>query len=74
MYEAAIANLTPELVRRPKPTTVEQLLVWAGEPLATAEVAAVTQLDPVDARAELSRVARPLAAGAEFYWTLDEAS
>jgi 2-hydroxychromene-2-carboxylate isomerase len=70
-YEAAIANLAPELIRRPRPERVEDLLAWAGEPLATAEIVLVTQLDPVDARAALSRVARPLAAGADFYWTLD---
>jgi 2-hydroxychromene-2-carboxylate isomerase len=71
VYETAIANLAPELVRRHRPKTVEELLAWAGEPLATAEVAAVTGLDPVDARAALSRLARPRAAGADFYWTLD---
>jgi predicted DsbA family dithiol-disulfide isomerase len=69
-YETAIANLAPELTRRPKPAAVEELLAWAGEPLATAEVAAVAQLDPIAARTALGRVARPLAAGADFYWTL----
>ena len=44
------------------------MLEWAEEPLATAEVALVTGLDQRDARAELARVARPLAAGADFYW------
>jgi 2-hydroxychromene-2-carboxylate isomerase len=67
-HEAAIANLAPELVRRPRPASVADVLAWADEPLATAEVAAVAQLDATHARAELSRVARPLAAGADFYW------
>jgi predicted DsbA family dithiol-disulfide isomerase len=67
-YEAAIANLAPELTRRPKPESVAELLAWAGEPLATAEVALVAQLDPRDARAALSKVAVPIAAGADFYW------
>lgn len=70
-YETAIANLAPGLTRRPKPRQVEELLAWAGEPLATAEVALVAQLDPKEARAALSRIARPIAAGADFYWTLD---
>ncbi len=70
-YEAAIANLAPELTRRPKPEHVADVLAWAGEPVATAEVALVAQLDTVDARAALARVARPTAAGADFYWTLD---
>ena len=67
-YETAIANLAPELTRRPKPQHVEELLAWADEPLATAEIALIAQLDPRDARAALSRVATPLAAGADFYW------
>jgi predicted DsbA family dithiol-disulfide isomerase len=69
-YEAAIANLAPELVRRPKPQCVEELLAWAGEPLATAEVAAVTQLDDAESRAALSRVAQATPAGADYYWSL----
>jgi 2-hydroxychromene-2-carboxylate isomerase len=73
-YETAIANLAPELVRRAKPKSVEELLAWAGLPLATAEVALVAQLDPVAARVALGRVARPLPAGADFYWTLDDSS
>jgi hypothetical protein len=68
-YEVAIANLAPELERRPKPKHVEEVLAWAGEPLATAEVALIAQLEPRDARAALSRVATPTAAGADFYWT-----
>jgi 2-hydroxychromene-2-carboxylate isomerase len=68
-YEAAIANLAPELVRRPKAESVAEVLAWAAHPLATAEVAAIAQLDPTQARAALSRVARPTPAGADFYWT-----
>jgi 2-hydroxychromene-2-carboxylate isomerase len=69
-YEAAIANLAPELVRRDRPGSVEELLEWAGEPLATAEVVLATQLDPLDARAALARVARAYPAGADAYWAL----
>jgi len=72
-YESAIANLAPELERRPRPGTVAEVLEWAGEPLATAEVAAVMQVDATAARVALSRVARPEAAGADFYWSLDGA-
>jgi predicted DsbA family dithiol-disulfide isomerase len=67
-YETAIANLAPGLERRPKPESVSEVLAWAGEPLATAEVALVAQLDPRDARTALSRIATPIAAGADFYW------
>jgi 2-hydroxychromene-2-carboxylate isomerase len=70
-YEAAIANLAPELRRRPKPESVADVLAWAGHSLATAEVAAIAQLDSTQARVELGRVARPLPAGADFYWTAD---
>jgi hypothetical protein len=69
-YETAIAGLAPDLVRRPAPASVDELLAWAGEPLATVEVAAVMQLAPVQARVALGRAARPLPAGADFYWTL----
>jgi hypothetical protein len=70
-YEAAIANLAPELVRRPKPESVGDVLAWARRPLATAEVAAIAQLDAAQARAKLSHVARPIPAGADFYWTAE---
>lgn len=70
-YEVAIANLAPELVRRQRPERVEDVLAWAGEPLATAEVALIAQLDATEARAALGRVARPIPAGADFYWALD---
>ncbi len=68
-YEAAIANLAPEIVRRPKPEAVSEILLWAAEPLATAEVAAIAQLDVAQTRAALSKVAQPTAAGADFYWS-----
>jgi 2-hydroxychromene-2-carboxylate isomerase len=70
-YETAIANLAPELERRPAPEDVEQLLAWAGMPLATAEVLLVMQRSEPAVRTELGRVARPIPAGAELYWTLD---
>lgn len=69
-YEVAIANLAPGLDRRATPATVEDVLVWAGEPLATAEVAAVCQLEPEEAREELARVAEHQPVGNDGYWTL----
>jgi 2-hydroxychromene-2-carboxylate isomerase len=69
-YEAAIANLAPELVRRPQPASVEELLAWAGEPLATAEIVLVMQADEPTVRAELSRLARATPAGADCYWSI----
>jgi hypothetical protein len=67
-YEVAIANLAPDAARRSKPATVAELFEWAREPLATAEVAAIMQLDLQQARAALSTTAIPVAVGADFYW------
>lgn len=67
-YEVAIANLAPDLIRRPSPASVHELLTWAGEPLATAEVVAITRLDDQQARAALAKVARAQAVGADCYW------
>jgi predicted DsbA family dithiol-disulfide isomerase len=68
-YEAALANIGPELVRRPDPESVEEVLAWAGMPLATAEVAAVCDRDVADVRAELARVGTFLPVGGDGYWT-----
>jgi 2-hydroxychromene-2-carboxylate isomerase len=69
-YETAIANRAPDLPRRPPPESVEALLAWAGEPLATAEVALVMGADIEKARAALQPVARWQPAGADGYWRL----
>jgi predicted DsbA family dithiol-disulfide isomerase len=68
-YETVIANRAPDLPRRPKPASLEALLDWADEPLATAEVALLTGVDIEEARAALSPVARWHPAGADGYWT-----
>lgn len=70
-YEAAIANVAPELVRWPKPESVEELLAWADDPLATAEVAMLMQIGIEDARAALTGAAHAEPAGADAYWTRD---
>ena len=69
VYEAAIANQAPYLSRRPSPVSVTELMQWAPEPLATAEAALIMQRDIDTVRAELARVARFVAAGADGYWT-----
>lgn len=73
-YEAALANLAPELERRPKPESVEELLAWAGEPLATIEVATVCQIDLDEAHRQLESAAERLPVGPDAYWTLDRAA
>ncbi len=70
VYETAIANIAPELPRRPKPTDVGALLEWSPEPLATAEVALIMRTDIESARRELSSVGMFEPAGADGYWTL----
>ena len=68
-YETAIANIAPELTREPDPESVEEVLRWAGMPIATAEVAAVCDRDIADVRTELARVATYLPVGGDGYWT-----
>jgi predicted DsbA family dithiol-disulfide isomerase len=72
-YEVAIANLAPDLARRADPSSVEKVLEWAGEPLATAEVAAICGTDVREARAELARVAEHTPVGPDGYWSLEPA-
>jgi predicted DsbA family dithiol-disulfide isomerase len=70
VYETVIANADPTLPLRPRPESVGQLLSWTDEPLATAEVALVMELEIDQARSELAPVARFVPAGADGYWTL----
>ena len=56
VYEAAIANLAPELERRPLAESAAEVLEWAGEPLAAAEVAAIRGVGVAEAEAELASV------------------
>jgi hypothetical protein len=70
-YEVAIANLAPELTRREDPQSVAEVLEWAGEPLASAEVAAVCAIDLDEAREQLGRVAGEEHIGADGLWALD---
>jgi hypothetical protein len=67
-YEAAIANLAPELARRTTPDGAAEVLAWAQEPLATAEVATIMATDIESAREALEGVGRSEPAGADCYW------
>jgi predicted DsbA family dithiol-disulfide isomerase len=69
-YEVAIANVAPDLPRRPRPSSAQELLSWAPEPLATAEAALIMQTGIEDARRALSEVGRFEPAGADGYWTV----
>ncbi len=72
-YEVTIANLCPEAERHAEPEDVEEVLAWAGEPLATAEVAAVCAIELEDARERLGRVAQEEHVGFDGLWRLDRA-
>jgi predicted DsbA family dithiol-disulfide isomerase len=70
VYEVAIANVAPDLERRPPPDTVEEVLDWAPYPLATAEVAELRGVSLEQARSELDRAGADLAVSAgDGYWS-----
>ena len=63
----------PEPVgRREPPESVEQLLAWAGEPLATQEVAETMGIERDEAAAALERSGAAVAeaVGTDAFWTL----
>jgi hypothetical protein len=70
VYDVATANLVPGLERREPPSSVEEVLAWAGEPLATQEVAVVCDIPFLDAREQLGRVARETPLGTDGFWSL----
>jgi predicted DsbA family dithiol-disulfide isomerase len=69
VYEAALANLAPGAARRPAPESVLELLEWAGEPLATREVAVVCDIEHDEARERLGRVATERHLGFDGLWS-----
>lgn len=70
VYEVALANLLPDVERRPLPSSVEEVLAWAEEPLATAEIAALLDVSLEGAREELGRVAVETHLGFDGLWEL----
>jgi predicted DsbA family dithiol-disulfide isomerase len=68
-YDVVLANLVPGTERRDPPQSVLEVLEWAGEPLATREVAVVCDIDHATAREELGRVANETHVGADGFWT-----
>ncbi len=72
-YDVVLANLVPGLDRCPPAESVEEVLRWADEPLATQEVAVVCGIEFEEARAELGRVAVERHIGADGLWSLPDA-
>lgn len=68
-YDVVLANLVPTTDRREPPGSVLEVLDWAGEPLATREVAVVCDIDHATAREELGRVAVEQHLGADGLWS-----
>jgi predicted DsbA family dithiol-disulfide isomerase len=70
VYEVAMANVAPDVERRPAPQSVEELLSWATYPLATAEVAELIGVGLAEAREQLQRAGAELdPAAGDGYWS-----
>lgn len=69
-YEAGIGNLAPTIERNAKPSSVSEVLQWAGTPLATIEVATIMGIGMEKARNKLSPVANFKEVGQDGFWTL----
>ncbi|MBA3436817.1 MAG: DsbA family protein [Thermoleophilaceae bacterium] len=74
VYDVLLANLVPGVARREPAGSVEEVLRWAGAPLATKEVAVVCDISFEDAREALGRVAEERHVGFDGFWSLPEAS
>jgi hypothetical protein len=70
VYDTILANLVPDLPRRDPAEAVDEVLQWAGTPLASKEVAVVCDIEVPDARESLGRVAQERHVGADGFWTL----
>src|SRR3954468_257892 len=70
VYDVITANFVPGLERRDPPSSVTEVLEWAGQPLATQEVAVVCGLPALEAREQLGRVARLTPLGTDGLWSL----
>ena len=74
VYDVILANLVPGQERRDSEPGVVEVLQWAGTPLATREVAELTQLSDREAREELGRVAIERHLGSDGLWKLSPAA
>jgi predicted DsbA family dithiol-disulfide isomerase len=70
VHEVAVANLAPQIERRPPPESARELLDWAPYALATAEVAELRGIDSAKARAELEQAGASFQPSAQDgYWS-----
>ena len=70
VYDVLLANLVPGLDRREPASSVQEVLEWAGTPLATKEVAVVCDIELEEAREALGHVADERHVGFDGFWTL----
>jgi len=68
-YDVVLANLVPGTERRDPPGSALEVLEWAGEPLATREVAVVCDIPHEEAREQLGRVAQERHVGFDGLWS-----
>jgi predicted DsbA family dithiol-disulfide isomerase len=68
-YDVVLANLVPGASRREPPSSVLDVLGWAGEPLATREVAVLCDIGHDEAREQLGRVASERHLGFDGLWS-----
>jgi predicted DsbA family dithiol-disulfide isomerase len=73
VYDVVTANLVPGVDRREAPDDVEEVLRWAGIPLASKEVAVVCDISVQDAREALGHVADEQHVGFDGFWSLNGA-
>lgn len=70
VYEVAVANVAPDLERRPAPQSAEDVLSWGSYPLATAEVAELLGVGVEEAREQLKDAGADYdAAAGDGYWS-----
>jgi hypothetical protein len=69
-YDVVTANLVPDMPRREPPTDVRDVLDWALVPIATKEVAAIMDVELLEAREQLVRSgAQEHPVGTDAFWT-----
>lgn len=68
--EAAIGNLIPHADRRKDPTSVQEILEWAGTPLATAEVEMIFNKSINETRTQLKKHAQFSPIAQDGFWSL----
>jgi predicted DsbA family dithiol-disulfide isomerase len=68
-YDVVLANLVPGSDRRDPPASVLETLEWAGEPLATREVAVLCDIGHDEAREKFGRVATERHLGFDGLWS-----